>query len=269
MGKSSNLIAPFGGPPPKEIPLKRAPLARVVVQIKFPLLASVSDPRSVAPFQDLIRSAYPIGNKEIVQRLEINPEIAQATVKSEPENVWRFQDQTKQWRVSLAPNFLALETTRYESRKDFLTRTAFLIDALERTFNPQLTERVGLRYIDRLEGNAVNKVHQLIRKEVLGSYLLFGPAVRHILAVGEFETEEGATLTARWCLLPAGGAIPNVLEAAPDKSWILDLDMFTTKEGSFTAVTLTELLNRFAERIYTVFRYMITDQFLDHYGRQK
>jgi uncharacterized protein (TIGR04255 family) len=103
---------------------------------------------------------------------------------------------------------------------------------------------------------------------VLGSYTLFAPAIRHIFANGEFNTEEGATLTARWGMLPPAGTIdPNVLEPIPDQSWILDLDVFTADQGNFNAATLELQLKTFAERIYAVFRYMVTDKFLVHYGR--
>jgi uncharacterized protein (TIGR04255 family) len=268
MANTKKLPPPFSGPAPKEVPLKRAPLVRVLTQIKFPLLLSVADAKSVAPFQDLIRSAYPIGDKETVQRLEISAETPQQPVKTEAESIWRFHDLDKHWRVSLGTTFLALETTRYASRKDFIARIIFLVAALERTFNPQVTTRVGLRYIDRIEGDAVANIHDLIRSEVLGSYTLFAPAVRHIFANGEFNTEEGATLTARWGMLPPAGTIdPNVLEPIPDQSWILDLDVFTADQGNFNAATLELQLKTFAERIYAVFRYMVTDKFLVHYGR--
>ena len=268
MAKADKLPVPFTGKPPKEVPLKRAPLVHVIAQVRFPLLLTVTDPASVAPFQDLIRSAYPVADNEVVQRLVMSATAPQEAVKSTAESIWRFQDRNKQWRASLAPNFLALETTRYTSRKDFIARIIFLVAALERTLNPQITTRVGLRYIDRIEGDAVDKIPDLIRPEILGSYTLFAPALRHILAYAEFATEEGATLGARWGMLPADGTIdPNVLEPIPSKSWILDLDMYSGDQSNFSAAALELQLESFAQRIYAVFRFMVTEQFLDHYGR--
>jgi uncharacterized protein (TIGR04255 family) len=268
MPKTGLLPEPFSGRPPKEIPLTRAPLVRVLAQIRFPVLLSVVEPASVAPFQEQIRSTYPLAEQELVQRINMGAETLEASIKTTAESIWRFQDRDRQWRASLSPSFLALETTLYTSRKDFLGRLIDLVSALEATLNPRVTTRVGLRYIDRIDGHAVTMIRDLIRSEILGSYALFAPAVRHILANAEFRTEEGATISARWGMLPANGTIdPNVLEPTATRSWVLDLDMYTNDQGDFAAASLAPLLERFAERIYSVFRFMVTDKFLDHYGR--
>jgi uncharacterized protein (TIGR04255 family) len=262
------LPEPFSGQPPAEVPLVRAPLVRVLAQIRFPTINAVVDPAAVAPFQERIRATYPIGNKEVIQHLAFNAETAQA-IKAEPESIWRFEDRDKQWRVSLSPNFLALETTRYTSRKDFLDRMTTLIAALEQTLNPQLTQRVGLRYIDRIEDDAIDRLHDLIKPEFLGAQRLFSGAIRHALTDTQLNTDEGAVITARWGSLPPNATTdPNVLEPAKGHSWVLDLDMFTDRQGDFTAAVLAPQLEAFAKRIYAVFRFMVTPTFLEHYGRQ-
>ncbi|GMV44235.1 MAG: hypothetical protein AMXMBFR64_59510 [Myxococcales bacterium] len=35
---------------------------------------------------------------------------------------WRFQEQNRGWGITLSPDFLVLETTRYTSRADFMER---------------------------------------------------------------------------------------------------------------------------------------------------
>jgi uncharacterized protein (TIGR04255 family) len=267
MPNTVQLPPPFSGASPEEVPLKRAPLVRVIAQIRFPTITAISDPATVAPFQERIRPIYPIGEKQVIHRLALNAETAQA-IKTEPEDIWRFQDTEKQWRVSLAPAFLALETTRYSSRKDFLSRMGVLVAALEQTINPRVTQRIGLRYIDRIEGDAVARVHELIKPDFLGSQRLFGTAIRHMLTDTQLNTEEGATITARWGSLPANATTdPNVLEPAADSTWVIDLDMFTDAEGEFTAKWLVQQLELYAKRIYAVLRFMVTPAFLDHYGR--
>ena len=47
-----------------------------------------------------------------------------------PQPIWRFADVESNWRVSLAPDFAAIETTAYESRKDFLKRFEAVVHAL-------------------------------------------------------------------------------------------------------------------------------------------
>jgi uncharacterized protein (TIGR04255 family) len=254
---------PFRGPPPKEVPLPRAPLARVLTQLRFPPIWAIADPATIVPFQEQIRGAYPLSDREVVQRIDLGSE-SQAAVR--PEAVWRFQDRDKAWRVSLGPAFLALETLKYTSRQDFLARADSLIEALSKTINPQLVTRVGLRYLDRLDATALERISDLVRPEVIGSYSLFKAAIRHILANAEFATAEGATINARWGMLPSGATYePSILEPIEDKSWVIDLDMYIEAQADFTNAVLTPQLESFAKRIYAVFRYMVTKQFLAYY----
>ncbi|MFZ1104791.1 MAG: TIGR04255 family protein [Hyphomicrobiaceae bacterium] len=269
MVQSTTLSPPFCGPPPPEVPLANAPLVRVLTQVRFPDLAAVAEPTAVAPFQELIRASYPIARREIIQHIQLNPQGPEA-VKAGQEGIWRFENREKTWRASLAPNFLALETTRYTSRSDFLERVGTLIGALEQTLNPQIAQRIGLRYIDRIEGDAVGKVREFVKSEFQGVQPLLADALGHVVTQANFSTEEGATVSARWGLLPPDGTTdPSTLEPIKTRSWVLDLDMFVEEQGDFTRAALVPQLAKFAERIYAVFRFVVTDAFLSHYGASK
>lgn len=49
-----NLPAPLGGSPPQEISLPRAPLVRVLTQVRFPGILKIEDKGMVASFQEKI-----------------------------------------------------------------------------------------------------------------------------------------------------------------------------------------------------------------------
>jgi uncharacterized protein (TIGR04255 family) len=59
---------------------------------------------------------------------------------------------------------------------------------------------------------------------------------------------------------------PAAIEPAKEKSWILDLDMFSAAPMPFDVERVVEEAQRYAERIYTVFRWAVTDDFLVRYG---
>ena len=260
------LPPPFSGSPPTEVSLSQAPLIRVLVQIKFPQILNILKPEAVAPFQELIRKNYPLMQSQLLHTILIpgpdgNPAISNV-------QVWRFEDKSHHWRGSLATDFLALETTRYTSRTDFISRIAELIDALHATFNPQITQRIGLRYIDRLQDKAFHSINALIKPDFLGpTEADYQAAAIHMLTQALFATEEGAHVNARWGKLPAGATLdPNAIEPINEPSWVMDFDMFMEAEQGFSAAELTPLLESFAERLYAVFRFMVTDQFLEFYG---
>lgn len=261
------LSPPFSGSPPAEVPLLRAPLVRVLSQIKFPQILNITKGDTVAPFQEIIRTNYPLSRTELIHSIQVQPNNQPVIDTS---HIWRFEDKERHWRISLAPDFVALETTSYTSRTEFLSRMQAVIDALETTINPQLTQRIGLRYIDRLEGSALNAVDTLINPQFLGpTDAAYRSAALHILTQALFDTAEGAKLTARWGQLPAGVTVdPAAIEPINDPSWIMDFDMFLESQEGFNTQELSPLLASFAGRIYSLFRSMVTDQFLQFYGGQ-
>jgi uncharacterized protein (TIGR04255 family) len=263
----TKLPKPFSGPPPADVPLGRAPLVRVLAQIRFPAILSIGDAVAVASFQDRIRAKYPLNTKDIVQRIEIGAAAPLEPAAVKGEIIWRFQSRDQHWRVSLASNFLALDTSRYTSRREFLSRMGDLIEALEQTLNPQIAQRIGLRYINRVENDAIKDIHKLIKADILGPQQSeFGKAAQHMVTESILQTAEGALIHARWGILPPHATIdPFALEPVAAKSWILDFDMYSDAQGDFTRAALMPQLQSYAERIYSVFRYMITDQFLSYY----
>jgi uncharacterized protein (TIGR04255 family) len=130
-----------------------------------------------------------------------------------------------------------------------------------------LIDRVGVRYIDRITGAAVEDIARLVRAEVRG---ISGTAAAshaiHALSESMFELS-GARVLARWGRLPPGTTVdPAAIEPSHEESWILDLDMFSTAPFPFEVDRVVADARNFAERIYTIFRWAVTDEFLRRYG---
>lgn len=258
------LPAPFSGPPPDEVALANPPLVRVIGQIAFPTLAKIAQATAVAPFQESIRSTYPLLTQEEIQHIEMPPT---AAPRFQSAIIWRFSSADGHWRVSLSPSFVALETTAYTSRTEFVGRLMALTRALQETMDPQLYLRVGLRYINRMEGEALSTIATLIKPEVLGVLQTpFKDAAQHLITESILRTEEGQLL-ARWGSLPANATVdPQALEPIAAPSWIFDLDISATGQWPFEAAAIGDRLLAFAKRNYAVFRFIVKDEFLTYYG---
>lgn len=257
---------PLVGPPPEEVPLSDAPLVRVIAQAQFPIILSVEQRDFIAPFQESIRKTYPVGKQEQTLGLAVVPH---GVAPAQKQVAWRFSNVECTWRVSLAPEFLALETTSYTSRNDFLERLQAIVEALDEHVSPSVVQRLGLRYIDRVTGEALSEIGQLVRPQVLG--MLAAPMsahARHSLSETVFaipDTKEQVMV--RSGRLPAKGTVdPNAIEAVDEPSWLLDLDMFSTEQRPFAPEPLISEVRRYAERLYTVFRWAVTNDFLRRYG---
>jgi uncharacterized protein (TIGR04255 family) len=176
--------------------------------------------------------------------------------------------------VTLAPDFLALETERYTSRDDFMGRLERVLTALTRHIDPRLIDRLGVRYIDQVVGDDLEDLPQLVQPAICG--VLGTPLkaqAQHALAEAVFElSEEAGFVSTRWGLLPAHSTVdPAALSAIDVRSWILDLDAFQTFESATqpldVAATVVQA-RRLAERIYSLFRWAVTDEFLRRHGGQ-
>ncbi|BDA66317.1 unknown protein [Rivularia sp. IAM M-261] len=258
---------PLTAQPPPEVPLKEAPLIRVITQVRFPAILSIEQRPFVASFQEAIREQYPILQPEQTQGLVYNP---QGLVQTVPQTTWRFIDTEDKWRVSLAPDFMALETIAYSSSSDFIARLENLLTALGEHIQPKIVERFGIRHINRLVDLSSKDVSKLVRPEISGIVTAFGTHLKQTINESLFNVPGGEDrIIARWGLVPTNSTFdPDAIEPIPEPSWILDLDMSLSKQRDFNVAELISQAQRFTDRIYTFFRWAVTEEFLRQFGGQ-
>ena len=257
---------PLTGPPPAEVPLEDAPLIRVIAQVRFPLVASVDHQNFMAPFQEAIRSDYPILRPEQSRSVALGP---QGVMDARSGNVWRFLSAKDGWRISLAPDFLALETTQYTSRNDFLKRLEQALVALRDKIDPQVIDRLGVRYIDRIVGDNLQELPSLVRPEIAGVMASsIASQTLHAISENMFALpDESGQLLARWGHVPAEGTVdPAAVDPIAQESWLLDIDAFKKETQTLDVDIVLSQARAFAERIYSFFRWVVTDEFLKQYG---
>lgn len=255
---------PFG-PAVPSVSLPGAPLSFVVAQIKFPLVASISDQAFIGPFQERIRTTY----SDLRREEETQVAIGAAGVNSSgPSVVWRFTDDSDNWEVALAPEFLALATNRYTNRADFLGRLGILLEALDAWIQPRTIRRLGVRYIDRIGEEHLSSMPQLVRSEVLGPMAVsdsLDAKLEHSLTDSQYEFPDETTLRARWGFLPPKATFDPAIDAIDGKSWVLDLDA-SHGERPFEPMAIQEQVQLFSDRIYRYFRWATTEHFLTVFG---
>ncbi len=253
---------------PAEVTLSRPPLARVIAQVRFPEILSVEKREFVARFQEALRPEYPVLREEKTQSIFFG-RTAVGQPAPAPHTAWRFCNRDETWRVSLASGFVSLETDSYTSQPDFMRRLAAVLLAAKETLAPARVDRLGLRYIDRIAGQDFGLIQKLVRPEVLGvAATTAREHVIHTLAETLFQSENPDCLV----LMRTGTLPPNAvvdltaIEPVAEKSWILDLDAFGGQASDFEPDWIVKQIDQYASRIYTIFRWVVTDQFLAHFG---
>lgn len=262
-------ISPFAPPPPRRH-LDHAPLDLVVGQIRFPAILGIDvGGEIVAAFQERIREKYPV--------LEIATEIPLAIIgiggapSFPPEpvqaRVWRFQSRDG-WQIALARTFVALSTTRYTHRADFISRLGFALDALATTVKPGLCERIGVRYASRITAPGdMDRLTELLRPEVLGPLAAALPGdVQPVHAITDtlYQLPE-ATLHARWGRLPQNAVLDITVPAVSTPSFLIDIDVFAETPRDFAPTQIIEQVRSFCDRQYAFFRWAVTEAYLQTY----
>lgn len=259
---------PFRDLPPQEVPLDRAPLDFVICQVRFPSVLSIGRDEFVASFQEALRRDYPFVESQIVQQLQLASMGGDVPAMPQPATkTYQFFSSDRRWNLTLSPDFLALQTNAYKSRREFMARLEQAIAALADHIGPTHSTRLGVRYFDRIKGEDLKLVNEFLRPELLG-LMAAGEAstdVDQLISQALFSVPEGK-LAVRWGLLPQGMTIdPIAIKPEGVPSWILDLDCFTDAVEPFDATKLVQEARHLSERIYTFFRWAVLPPFLSHY----
>ncbi|RVT86636.1 TIGR04255 family protein [Rhodobacteraceae bacterium CCMM004] len=261
---------PLFGQVPDRVLLSNAPLVRVLGQVKFPRIAKIAEESYIADFQEAIRDEYPHFQSDTIQGLDIVINGNEVKPRQVTTVIWRFFDARRVLRVSLGADAITLETASYVSRDDFLSRIEFVLEKLVKTIRPSLVQRVGFRYVDRLQDHAdLEAISDLVHPELLN--VLQSGLVQHIdTSMTEITgtTKEGKII-ARYGLAPP--KFSHDVEMAPPvdvKSWVLDVDSYSTNcDGqSFDTQMLRTELDKVAARAYAFFRWSVTEKFLERFG---
>jgi len=260
-----NLSKPFGGEPPPTIPLANPPLARVLAQVRFSTVLSVAEEAYVAPFQKSLVKHFPRSDPQM-QLVISGPEAPSASTLT---RVWRFTSDDEKWSTSLGTQFVALETTAYHTQEEFFSVLRLVMDAVREHIQPTYVERVGIRYIQRLD--QLEDLHQLgsyFIPEVLGISRWVDAADAPIFTMAQAHFVDGAThLAARWGIIPPKFTIDvSALPPVDALTWILDLDTFDEARSPLDTQDLQARLYDYSRRQYQFFRWAIRPAFLLRFG---
>ena len=249
--------------PVTEVHLARAPLEKVLTQIQFshtPELVSDEGERRLAE----VLSRYPVRRRGVSLNLTIGP--VPGEIKPEQATTRLFADVAEAWQVAVTETSVSLETTSYDSRDDFCERAKELFDAVTEVSIPPLVDRVGLRYIDRLRDVAdLARLSEYVAPSLLGvhGHAGAGLAVEYSITEALVRVSLDERLKVRCGVLPPGGVFDPALAPCLEPSWVLDADIFTTEGGfAFDPSALDERLRRYADHVYSFFRWATTDDFL-------
>jgi uncharacterized protein (TIGR04255 family) len=258
---------PFAGPPVETIPLEPPPLARVLAQVRFSPVLSVANETMAGQVQQRLRDEYPFARGEVEFAVAFMPGV-DAPQPATPTRLWRFQSGDEAWRVTLATNFVALETTDYRGHEDFFGRLSRVLAVVYELVEPPQVERTGVRYVQRLtEPDDLGRLSEYVRPEILGACSLEDDGARMTLCLTQAHAQlDHVQLTARWGLLPPNIGVDPAIHPVDTTSWVMDIDVFDEHREPFETEALAQRALDHSRRQYRFFRWAVEPAFLLRFG---
>lgn len=250
---------------------ERPPVVLTVFQVRFSNITEISDESYVESFRQAIAAKYPIFSplKQVGVQFD--------TVSGQPQaletNHWRFSDEEENWSVVLAPDFLALETRRYEHFEDFLSQLRFVLDPLVEHIRPRVGIRLGLRYINEIR-IGTESLSSIVRQELLGPLSVIGFEEYTAQSFQDITLgfPEDQTIQVRHGLFPDGTVVqPRPKEQAPTGPfYLLDFDAYRTFSGPTRLKMDPDIINGYIKEyhddIENLFMWSMTKEFADSLG---
>ena len=255
---------PLQLPDPDRTQLPRSPLDLVVCQVRFEPQPHVSQASLALAFHETLgggEGRYPRLESVQAQALNVTlgPGAPPAATQSQAASGWRYQSADGRWIVSLMPDHVALETTRYTDWEEFRDRMHELLDASGEHVAPGVEQRLGLRYIDRIaevDARSPRDWEPYLVRELLGLVVHdgLGSAVTTARQQLLLDLNEGYS-----CAF-AHGFIPGEQERL---NYLLDYDLFREGGRAFSADGVKEALEILSEDALKLFQASITQALYD------
>lgn len=243
-------------------------LDQVICQLRFPTILKI-DTEVPSAFQEAIRHKFPIyqqtlegaepgipdGISQLIPREFIESFAIRGNLR------FQFISSDRAWTVSLTREFVALSTTQYTSWEEFRGKMDLTIKALIDVYAPAFITRVGLRYQNVIDRNAL-ALEGSSWKHLIASYVL-GPLAENTVsdAIAEHRNTLGVRLEAENDFVRLEHGL--VLDSASDSAnfyYKLDNDLYSQEETQANVEYLTEKLDYLNAANRRLFNWCITDK---------
>lgn len=227
---------PLPLPEPDRTRLARSPLELVVCQLRFEARAQVADAKVALAIHQALgggegryRRFEALGTQTL--NVLVNPG-APAAVPG-----WRYQSAEGAWTIQVTADNVSLETSAYTDWEDFSQRMRELLEATAEHIGPEIEQRLGLRYIDRITEVAADSPadwRPYIAAELLGLAVheRLGDAVKTTRQQVTLDLGEGYSSTVSHGFVPEDTRL----------NYLLDFDLFREGGRPFSVEEVSDAL---------------------------
>ena len=234
------------------------PIKLVVCQVRFPVLAAFERADFVEPVERGLSESYPRKTQDQQLGVTFGPHGA---VQQPPSAIWRFRELDGPWTITLARDFLSLETGEYERFEDLQERLAEALDTLT-GIGVTVRERLGLRYVNQLshpDAQRVTDWPRFIRADLLG--VAGGPELgddvtQAIQQIRLKEPDCGVAIS--------HGYLSDEVAGGDGTHYLIDIDFFEDRAAKLEIDDVLSSVDRHHQRLKDLFEMSITDEMRQH-----
>ena len=233
---------------------KRNPLSVVVMQIRFHPILKVA--AKIDDFQELVRQQFPAFNQRMIRRVAVSKEEA---IEVHDEKGFIFSSSDGSETVTLDVASLAVETKEYTNHTDFLAKAKIAVDAFQSVYGPVSTTRLGLRYVNIVKKEQIEKGlgRNLQWSDFVKDSFLQVPSQLD-LENTRFACEHSSSLAQGGTLTLRHGIMSNPSDG---EHFRFDVDRY--QEGEFELGRTTSILEGYSEDLYSLFESMVGPALLE------
>lgn len=245
--------------------LVKPPLELALVEIRYLPVGDAITAEQMLAIRDLASSDVQFGRLEEAraERVQVNV-TSDGTANTSVQNVmrgWQLLSGDGKLTAQVMPEALVVQNLAYERWSVSLRRPLeALLRGLQQVLSPPLTQRIGLRYVDRFVDPAATSAQAW--RERIDPHLM-GVAGHPVLgdkilgAQQQLEVHLGSTQGAVLRHGPfrdpgAGGAV----------SYLLDIDVFDAASSAFDPATVVAVAERLNRTALSLFQQVLTPAYL-------
>jgi len=220
-------LQPFSRPVP-EVHLADAPVARVLVQLRFPASTGlITDNTALTRIAAALANQYPTYQEGVEASFQFAG-MGQAPATSSHKTV-TVKSSSGKTAVTVSPTSITYQSSEYESRVALLRELEAVLAVAMPVVRPSSFDRIGVRYSNlfpRDERLALNVKSAIFEAEQIAQE---GVTLQQSISETVYKIDATTALLVRSALLPAGAVIDPGLVAPAGSSgtFLLDLDGFT------------------------------------------